>query len=73
MNFFIMMPAPMDIIKGMIPNLPEVPADDGKGPFLVIASMVGTISRQLTVPSLDQSRLVQRQLHLFRDRKESQE
>lgn len=42
LNFFIMMPPPIDIIKGMIPNLPQVAADDGKGPFLVIASMVGT-------------------------------
>ncbi|MGI9353496.1 MAG: Nramp family divalent metal transporter [Rhizobiaceae bacterium] len=42
LNFFIMMPPPIDILKGMIPSLPEVPADQGKGPFLVIASMVGT-------------------------------
>ena len=42
LNFFIMMPPPIDILMGMIPNLPEVPADQGKGPFLVIASMVGT-------------------------------
>ena len=42
LNFFIMMPPPVDILKGMIPNLPEVPVDQGKGPFLVIASMVGT-------------------------------
>ena len=42
LNFFIMMPPPMDILKGMLPNLPQVPADQGKGPFLVIASMVGT-------------------------------
>jgi len=42
LNFFIMMPPPFEILKGMIPNLPEVPADAGKGPFLVIASMVGT-------------------------------
>jgi len=42
LNFFIMMPPPIDILKGMIPNLPEVPVDQGKGPFLVIASMVGT-------------------------------
>ena len=41
-NFFVMMPAPIDIIKGLIPNLPVVPADAGNGPFLVIASMVGT-------------------------------
>jgi len=42
LNFFIMMPPPIDILKGMIPSLPEVSADAGKGPFLVIASMVGT-------------------------------
>jgi manganese transport protein len=42
LNFFLMMPPPLEIIKGMIPNLPDVPADAGKGPFLVIASMVGT-------------------------------
>jgi manganese transport protein len=42
LNFFIMMPPPIDILKGMIPNLPDVPADAGNGPFLVIASMVGT-------------------------------
>jgi Mn2+/Fe2+ NRAMP family transporter len=42
LNFFIMMPPPVEILKGLVPNLPEVPADEGKGPFLVIASMVGT-------------------------------
>jgi Mn2+/Fe2+ NRAMP family transporter len=42
LNFFIMMPPPVDILKGLVPNLPEVAADQGKGPFLVIASMVGT-------------------------------
>lgn len=42
LNFFIMMPPPVDILKGLIPNLPDVPEDAGKGPFLVIASMVGT-------------------------------
>lgn len=42
LNFFIMMPPPMDILKGLLPNLPQVSADQGKGPFLVIASMVGT-------------------------------
>lgn len=41
-NFFIMMPPPMEIAKGLIPSLPEVPADAGKGSFLIIASMVGT-------------------------------
>ena len=42
LNFFIMMPPPIDIIMGLVPNLPEVSVDQGKGPFLVIASMVGT-------------------------------
>ncbi len=42
LNFFIMMPPPIDILQGLVPDLPEVPADQGKGPFLVIASMVGT-------------------------------
>ncbi len=42
LNFFILMPPPIEIIKGLVPSLPEVPLDEGKGPFLVIASMVGT-------------------------------
>jgi len=41
-NFFILMPPASDMLKGMIPNIPVVPLDQGKGPFLVIASMVGT-------------------------------
>ena len=41
-NFFILMPPPIEILKGMIPKIPEIPVDQGKGPFLVIASMVGT-------------------------------
>jgi len=41
-NFFIMMPPPVDIIRGLIPSVPEVTAGSGKGPFLVIASMIGT-------------------------------
>jgi len=41
-NFFIMMPPPIDIFKGLIPAIPDVsPGTDG-GPLLVIASMVGT-------------------------------
>jgi len=36
------MPPPLDMLRGLVPNLPEVPVDQGKGPFLVIASMVGT-------------------------------
>ena len=42
LNFFIMMPAPSAIIKGLIPALPEVPAGSSKSPFIIIASMVGT-------------------------------
>jgi len=41
-NFFIMMPPPMDIIKGFIPSVPDVAPSSGSGPLLVIASMVGT-------------------------------
>ena len=41
-NFFIMMPPPIDIAKGLIPSIPEIPTDADKNPFLVIAGMVGT-------------------------------
>ena len=41
-NFFILMPPPVDIFKGLIPSIPKVEAAADKGPFLVIASMVGT-------------------------------
>ena len=41
-NFFIMMPPPGDILRGMIPAVPEVPEGIDRSPFLVIASMVGT-------------------------------
>jgi manganese transport protein len=40
-NFFLTMPPPVDIIKGLIPNLPKESVDKG-GPFMVIAGMVGT-------------------------------
>ena len=42
LNFFILMPPPVEIAKGLLPTLPDVSMDEGKGPFLVIASMVGT-------------------------------
>ncbi len=42
LNFFLLMPALSEIVKGMVPGMPEVAADAGKGPFLLIASMVGT-------------------------------
>ena len=41
-NFFILMPPPLDIMKGLIPNLPSVPSGQDKSAYLVIASMVGT-------------------------------
>ena len=47
-NFFLMMPPPIEIIKGLIPSIPRVPVDSGpsstsgSGAYLVIASMVGT-------------------------------
>ncbi|WP_340679909.1 Nramp family divalent metal transporter [Paraglaciecola sp.] len=39
-NFFILMPPAMEILKGMVPNVPDTGADQSA--FLVIASMVGT-------------------------------
>ncbi len=41
-NFFIMMPPPVDIIKGLIPSVPQQSDNAGAGPLLIIASMVGT-------------------------------
>lgn len=41
-NFFIMMPPPIDIVTGLIPSVPEIASDSNGGPLLVIASMVGT-------------------------------
>jgi manganese transport protein len=41
LNFFIMMPPPMDIIKGLVPGIPSSLSADDK-PFLIIASLVGT-------------------------------
>lgn len=47
-NFFIMMPPPIEIIKGLIPSIPQLSggsgfsAAPGNGAYLVIASMVGT-------------------------------
>ena len=36
------MPPPNEIVKGLIPSVPEVTEGLGNSPFLVIASMVGT-------------------------------
>lgn len=44
-NFFMMMPPPIDIIHGLVPSIPALASDTGqteKGPLLVIASMIGT-------------------------------
>ncbi len=41
LNFFIMMPPPMDIIKGLIPGIPSSLSEKDK-PLLIIASLVGT-------------------------------
>ncbi len=41
LNFFIMMPPPMDIIKGLIPTVPETISGE-KSPLLIIASLIGT-------------------------------
>ncbi|MFK7955994.1 MAG: Nramp family divalent metal transporter [Lysobacterales bacterium] len=42
LNFFLLMPPPVDIVKGLVPSLPDAALDEGRGPYLVIASMVGT-------------------------------
>lgn len=41
LNFFIMMPPPIEILKGLIPKVPETISGD-KSPFLIIASLIGT-------------------------------
>lgn len=44
LNFFLLMPPPVDIAKGLIPSVPAVPEGGSgeQGPLLLIASMVGT-------------------------------
>lgn len=42
LNFFILMPPPVDILKGLIPSIPETADTTSQGPLLLIASMVGT-------------------------------
>lgn len=41
-NFFIMMPPPIEILDGLIPGIPNVAAGSDKSGLLVIAAMVGT-------------------------------
>ncbi|MDB2606212.1 Nramp family divalent metal transporter [Zobellia sp.] len=40
-NFFIMMPPPMDILMGFVPKVPETISGE-KSPLLIIASLIGT-------------------------------
>lgn len=42
LNFFILMPPPIDILKGLVPSIPDVADAQGQGPLLLVASMVGT-------------------------------
>ena len=42
LNFFILMPPPVDIIKGLVPNIPQSAPGDSRSPLILIASMVGT-------------------------------
>lgn len=41
-NFIIMRPPVMDILNGLVPSMPKVEEGAKEGPYLVIASMVGT-------------------------------
>jgi Mn2+/Fe2+ NRAMP family transporter len=41
-NFFLLMPPPGDMLRGLIPSIPDIAAGNDTGPLLVIASMVGT-------------------------------
>ena len=41
LNFFIMMPPPLDIIKGLVPGIPSSLGPEDK-PLLIVASLVGT-------------------------------
>lgn len=42
LNLFILLPPPSEILKGLVPGLPDTTNNPAKSPFLVIASMVGT-------------------------------
>lgn len=41
-NFFVMMPPPIEIFTGLLPTIPKMVEGSDSSPFLVIASMVGT-------------------------------
>ncbi len=42
LNFFMLMPPPIELLQGLIPSIPDLPDSSGQGPFILIASMVGT-------------------------------
>ena len=42
LNFFLLMPPPGEILSGLIPNIPPTSEGEEKGPYLVLASLVGT-------------------------------
>ena len=42
LNFFILMPSPTEILEGLVPGIPEIAIAEERGPFLIIASLVGT-------------------------------
>ncbi len=42
LNFFLLMPPPGELVRGLIPSVPEVVPGADKSPWLVIAGMVGT-------------------------------
>ena len=42
LNFFILMPPIGDMARGLIPNIPAIAEGESRGPFLLIALMVGT-------------------------------
>ena len=42
LNFFILMPPPVDMLKGLIPSIPKVKPDADVGPLLALAALVGT-------------------------------
>ncbi len=42
LNFFLLMPPPGEILSGLIPNIPPTKEGSDKGPYLILASLVGT-------------------------------
>lgn len=42
LNFFILMPPPIEILKGLVPSIPDVKPNADVGPLLTLAALVGT-------------------------------